>query len=329
MTIRHSGGSYEVHFGTLSEAFLGLPLDRRVVTDDNVAAALGVEADLVLPPGETTKSLEAYADAARALARTRAGRRTTLVALGGGVVGDMVGFLAASYMRGVPFIQIPTTLLAMVDSSVGGKVGIDLPEGKNLLGAFHPPVAVYVPLDALDTLPDRQIANGMAEVWKTGFIRDADLVSRLESDRSPNRELIERCVAHKAAVVEADEYETNGIRATLNFGHTIGHAIERFQNYEGFLHGEAIAVGMVLESRLGERLGITEKGTTERVAACLDGQGLPTFWDVPDADALIDAMRMDKKAEAGRLAFSLLDGVGSCRLWTDVPEKDVREVLKG
>ncbi|RYG49546.1 3-dehydroquinate synthase [bacterium] len=329
MTIRHAGGSYEVAFGNLSEAMQALPENRRIVTDENVAAALGIPTDLVLPAGETNKSLDGYAEAARALARTRANRRTTLVALGGGVIGDLVGFLAASYMRGVPFVQVPTSLLAMVDSSVGGKVGIDIPEGKNLLGAFYPPVAVHVPLDALSTLPERQVANGMAEVWKTGFIRDEHLVARLEADPTPDRALIERCVAHKAAVVEADEYETNGIRATLNFGHTIGHAIERVQNYEGFLHGEAIAVGMVLESRLGERLGHTDPGTTERVSAGLASQGLPTEWPVPDPDALIDAMRMDKKAEAGRLAFSLLDRIGSCRLWTDVPEKDVRAVLEG
>ncbi|CAN5586601.1 3-dehydroquinate synthase [soil metagenome] len=329
MTIRHSGGQYEVYFGTLAEAVAALPLHRRIVTDENVENALGVAADIVLPAGEKTKSLEAYAEAAGRLARSRATRKTTLVALGGGVIGDLTGFLAASYMRGVPFVQIPTSLLAMVDSSVGGKVGIDLPEGKNLLGAFYPPVEVRIPLDALDTLPQAQVANGMAEVWKTGFIRDEPLVARLEKDPTPDRALIERCVVHKAAVVEADEYETNGLRATLNYGHTIGHAIERVQGYEGFLHGEAISVGMVLEARLGERIGATEPGTAERVRCGLASQGLPTEWAVPDPDDLIEAMRGDKKAEAGRLAFALLDRVGSCRLWPNVPEAEVRAVLEG
>lgn len=329
MNIRHSGGSYEVRFGNLAQAIAALPENRRIVTDENVARALGVFADVVLPAGETSKSLAIYGEAAGRLARSRATRRTALVALGGGVIGDLTGFLAATYMRGVPFVQVPTTLLSMVDSSVGGKVGIDLPEGKNLLGAFYPPIAVHVPLDALETLPERQIANGMAEVWKTGFIRDADLIDRLEIDRTPDRTLIERCVAHKAAVVEADEYETNGLRATLNYGHTIGHAIERVQNYGGFLHGEAISVGMVLEAELGERIGATAFGTAERVRRGLQSQGLPVEWSVPDPDALVDAMRGDKKSEGGRLAFSLLDRVGSCRLWPDVAETEVRAVLKG
>lgn len=323
MTVRHSGGAYEVVETTLAAALVELPTDARIVTDANVAAVAplpeGVPV-LVLPPGEATKSLAHFGDALGWLACSGASRRTTLVALGGGVVGDLAGFVAAAYMRGVPLLQIPTTLLAMVDSSVGGKVGIDLLEGKNLAGAFWPPIEVRLPLDALATLPPRQRTNGMAEVLKYGFIMDAPL---LEAPLD-----IMRCVAHKARIVEEDEHETTGRRAILNFGHTVGHAIERLTGYGPVLHGEAIAVGMVVEATLGERLGVTAPGTAERVRAVLAAHGLPTAHETTrDADAMLAAMRGDKKAVGGRLAFSLLTHVGECKLVSDVPEDDVRRVL--
>ena len=201
MTVRHSGGSYGVRTTTLAEALADLPADCRILTDANVASLAplpeGIPA-LVLPPGEGTKSLDAFGEALGWLARTGASRRTTVVALGGGVVGDLGGFVAAAYMRGVPLLQIPTTLLAMVDSSVGGKVAIDLPEGKNLAGAFWPPVEVRIPLDALDTLDARQRRNGLAEVLKYGFIMDPPILD-LPVD-------VMRCVALKAQVVEEDEH---------------------------------------------------------------------------------------------------------------------------
>ena len=324
MTVRHSAGEYEVTTTTLEGALSGLPADSRILTDSNVAALVPIPSGipaLVLPPGEGTKSLQAFGEALGWLARSGASRRTTVVALGGGVVGDLAGFVAASYMRGVPLLQIPTTLLAMVDSSVGGKVAIDLPEGKNLAGAFWPPVEVRIPLDALDSLDERQRRNGLAEVLKYGFIMDPPLLDAPLD--------VMRCVALKARVVEEDEYETTGRRAILNFGHTIGHAIERLTGYGPVLHGEAIAVGMALEAELGERLGIGQKGTAETVRETLARHGLPVAHPtVRSVEPMLAAMRGDKKSVGGALAFSLLTRVGECRLVADVSESLVRSVLE-
>lgn len=323
MTVRHSQGTYEIVETTLAAALADLPADARILTDahvEAVAPALSRPA-LVLPPGEATKSLATFGEALGWLARTGASRRTTVVALGGGVIGDLAGFVAAAYMRGVPLLQIPTTLLAMVDSSVGGKVAIDLPEGKNLAGAFWAPTQVRLPLDALETLPARQRTNGMAEVLKYGFIMDAPLLDAPLD--------VMRCVRLKAQVVEEDEHETTGRRAILNFGHTVGHAIERLTGYGPVLHGEAIAVGMVVEAVLGERIGVTAPGTADRVRSVLEAHGLPVVHETTRAvEPMLDAMRGDKKAVGGRLAFSLLTHVGECKLVTDVPEDDVRRVLE-
>jgi 3-dehydroquinate synthase len=214
----------------------------------------------------------------------------------------------------------------MVDSSVGGKVAIDLPEGKNLAGAFWPPCEVRIPFDALDSLPERQRINGIAEVLKYGFIMDSPL---LEDPLNDLRTTVLRCVTLKAQIVEEDEHETNGRRAILNFGHTVGHAIERLTGYGPILHGEAIAVGMTVESVLGERLGITPSGTADMVRHTLRQYGLPTEHPVVrDIEPMLAAMRGDKKAVGGRLAFSLLTCVGDCKLVADVPEDDVRHVLE-
>src|SRR5205807_1069483 len=193
---------------------------------------------------------------------------TTIIAFGGGVIGDLAGLVAALYMRGVPYVQIPTTLLAQVDSSIGGKVAVDLAAGKNLAGAFYPPKEVLIPLDALRTLDKRQFRNGMAEVWKYAFIADKDLLGTLKA-KVPNcsnnvnnlKGIVQRCIEIKKGAVEADEFETSGARAVLNFGHTVGHAIESATGYSGIFHGEAISIGMVAESYLGEELGVTEAGT--------------------------------------------------------------------
>jgi 3-dehydroquinate synthase len=250
------------------------------------------------------------------------------VALGGGVVGDLAGFVAATYMRGVPLVQIPTSLLAQVDSSVGGKVGIDLPEGKNMVGAFYPPERVSICTETLDTLSQREFDNGMAEVWKAGFILDRSLVDRLVAKSLTRDEMVQRCIEIKRQVVEADEFETNGERAKLNFGHTVGHAVEKLTGYGPVLHGEAISIGMVIEARLGEAIGLSEPGTHDAVEECLGSQGLPTTSLVlRNIDMLIETMRRDKKASGGRLAFSLLTHIGGCKLVEDVPESDVRKVL--
>jgi 3-dehydroquinate synthase len=333
--VRHHRGSYPIQIFSREGLLQNLPPNSYILTDAHVDAALRPEGKkLVLAPGERTKGLDAYARCLSWLASERASRKATIVALGGGVIGDLGGFVAATYMRGVRFLQIPTTLLAQVDSSVGGKVGIDLPEGKNLAGAFLPPSEVRLSVEVLDSLPARQFANGMAEVWKYGLIMDADFFARLSADPlHPGHPLlghaVERCVRLKADVVEQDEFETTGLRAILNFGHTIGHALETVTGYEALLHGEAIAIGMILEARLGERLGLTAEGTEEAVRQAMERSNLPVEHPATaDVDAMVEAMRRDKKATEGSLAFSLLTRIGECKLIEGVDEGAVRAVLQ-
>lgn len=336
LRVTHSGGSCPIRTGSMDEA---VAIEGAAwITDENVARAWGsrlpaLAPKLVLPAGESTKSLGCYGLAVQWLAGLKSDRATPIVAFGGGVIGDLAGFVAATYMRGVPFIQIPTSLLAQVDSSVGGKVAIDLPEGKNLVGAFYPPTEVRLAMGFLETLSDRHFVNGMAEVWKYAFIMDPEMLAELES-RAPTLgdtrldDLVARCVRLKAKLVEKDELDRLGIRAILNFGHTIGHAIEFLDGYRNILHGEAIAVGMVVEARLGVLLGMTPPDVPGRIESALRSQGLPT--SLPpgtSVDRLVDAMRGDKKASRGQLAFSLLSGVGTCKLVEHVPEGLVRQSL--
>lgn len=333
LTARHAARTVPIYLPQPPPELL--PPDAHWITDENVASALSLAADaIVLPAGETTKSLATFGHLQQELARRRVTRQDTLVAFGGGVIGDLVGFVAATYMRGIKYVQIPTSLLAMVDSSVGGKVAIDLPEGKNLVGSFYPPVAVGLNPAYLQTLPRRQIVNGMAEVWKMAFIRDADWLPELASlvqtpDWVPDEGTVIRTVRHKIEVVEADEFETNGIRATLNFGHTIGHALEQVLQYETYLHGEAISIGMVAEARLGERLGVTPTGTAQVVANLLTAGGLPTEspYLAQRSESILSAMQSDKKNTRGSLHFSLLTEVGACTLVRDVPVDVVRKSL--
>jgi 3-dehydroquinate synthase len=332
--IRHSGGAYPVQFEPLSGALQAAPEDCFIVTDENVVRAWGhaignERPKLVLPPGETTKSLIWLERVAAWLAEKGASRKSTIVALGGGVIGDLVGFAAATYMRGVRYIQIPTTLLAQVDSSVGGKVAVDIPQGKNLVGAFYPPVQVSVDTALLDTLSPRQLRNGLAEVWKYAFIMDAPLADKLRLGSISREEIIQTCIHHKARIVAEDEFETKGLRAILNFGHTIGHAIEQVTSYSAFLHGEAISIGMVAECLLGENLGVTPKGTVTTLRQCLSDQGLPISWEgLQDTEPLLEAMRKDKKAARGTLAFSLLTQIGGCKLVENVDQRDVVRALE-
>ncbi|HLK13912.1 MAG TPA: 3-dehydroquinate synthase [Fimbriimonadaceae bacterium] len=331
MRIRHRTGEYEIRFEPLATMLGSLGEASFVLTDRHVAShyrALipGSVPVLELDPGEGTKSAEAYLRAIEWLAKGGAQRDAVVVALGGGVIGDLAGFVAATYMRGVAYIQVPTTLLAQVDSSVGGKVGVDLPEGKNMLGAFHAPKGVWVSVDALSTLPPREFANGMAEVLKYGFIMAPEI---LEMDaRRDTETVVRRCIECKKEVVEADEMETTGRRAILNFGHTVGHALERETGYRELLHGEAISVGMVVEAGLGERLGMAPEGTRAAVSARLEAEGLPIAHPaLKEAGRLIAQMRRDKKAARGNLAFSLLRGIGSCEFVPNVPEADVLAAL--
>ncbi|MGA0133314.1 MAG: 3-dehydroquinate synthase [Opitutales bacterium] len=289
--------------------------------------------------GETAKSA---AEAARCwdfLAGSGVARDGAVFAFGGGVVGDLAGFAAASYQRGVEFIQVPTTLLAMVDSSVGGKTGINLASGKNLVGAFHQPTAVFADTELLRTLPAREFAAGMAEVIKHGLIADADLFGLLEQnaplawDHPLLPAVVRRCVEIKAGVVAGDERETSaqGGRALLNLGHTFGHAIEAVAGYGTYLHGEAVAVGLAMAASLSAELRRCTAAQSEQVAATLAAHGLPSRLREPlPADRLLAAMRRDKKARGGRMRFVVMEGVGSAATRDDVSEEAaVRALVSG
>ena len=290
---------------------------------------------LVLPMGEAHKNLDAVSKALDTLAQLGATRDACVLALGGGVVGDIAGFAAACWMRGIEFVQFPTTLLAMVDSSVGGKTGVDHAAGKNLIGAFHQPRAVIADLDTLSTLPDRELRAGLAEVVKTACIGDADFFEWLEAhadgllarDTDALTHAITRCCRFKAGVVERDEREA-GERALLNFGHTFGHAIETETGYDVLLHGEAVANGMALAARLSAQLGMASDADTERLQALLKRFGLPTVLPRGIAsEALLARMRLDKKNRAGALRLILWRGIGRAEIVESVDEDVVRAVL--
>ncbi|MFG0332528.1 MAG: 3-dehydroquinate synthase [Maioricimonas sp. JB049] len=320
-----------------------------VVSDRNVAShASRVTAGLhdagfqtetvILEPGEKSKSMPVIASIYDRLVEMQADRKTVLVAVGGGVVGDAAGFAAATYARGIPFVQVPTTLLADVDSSVGGKVGINHPLAKNLIGAFHQPLGVIIDTEVLSTLPDRDYRAGMAEVVKYGVIQDAEFFGWLEenadilNERNADalRHAITRSCRLKADVVEQDEYERTGLRAILNYGHTFAHAFEALAGYGELLHGEAVAIGMIYASRLAERLGRIDAADTRRQHDLLDALHLPTSLAgraTLDADDVLERMKLDKKASAGKLRFVLPTRLGHVELVDDVPTDDVRAVL--
>ena len=283
----------------------------------------GVEASVViLPAGEETKCVEQLARLYDAFLNAHLTRADLVIALGGGVVGDITGYAACTYLRGVHFVQVPTTLLAQVDSSVGGKVAINHPRGKNLLGAFYQPELVLVDCDTLKTLDARQVGAGLGEVIKYGCIYDRALFERLESLSTRERlmpvldEVIARCCAIKAEYVRLDPHD-HGVRMQLNFGHTLAHALENAMGYGTLLHGEAVSIGMVAAARWGETLGITPAGTAERIRAVLEGYELMT--EVPaglSAGTLAATMALDKKAEGSTVRTVLLTEIGKC---TGVP----------
>jgi len=290
----------------------------------------------VLPPGEAQKLLGVASSLYDRLVDLRADRKTLIVALGGGVVGDLAGFVAATFNRGLPLLMVPTTLLAMVDSSVGGKVGVNHPRGKNLIGAFHQPAGVWIDTSFLDSLPDREYRSGLAEVVKYGVILDADFFAWLEANRSAIlardpaavRHIVTRSCELKARVVEQDEREETGLRAVLNYGHTFAHAFETVGGYGAWLHGEAVSAGMVCASRLAGRHGLIPEDITRRQVELLSSFGLPTAplsWPVEE---LLSVMWSDKKNVAGRLRFVLPTRLGEVKLFDDVPEDQVREVLE-
>jgi len=321
-----------------------------LVTDANVAnlhAATVLQAlrgggwvceMVVLPPGEESKRQEVVTSIYDRLVEMRADRRTVLLAVGGGVVGDAAGFAAATYARGIPFVQVPTTLLAQVDSSVGGKVGINHPRGKNLIGAFYQPLGVLIDTQTLATLPERDYRSGLAEVVKYGVILDAAFFEFLESHveainrREPETldAVVARCCRLKADVVEQDEEERTGLRAVLNYGHTFAHAFEALARYGRLLHGEAVSIGMVYAAELACRLHRVDREFYNRQRDLLTAFGLPVAlpadcgWETTE---VLDRMRLDKKSAAGRLRFVLPTRLGHVELVDDVAEAEVLAVL--
>ena len=291
---------------------------------------------IVIPDGEAEKRWETLDRVYGELLRAKADRRTVVVALGGGVVGDLAGFAAATYQRGVPFIQVPTTLLAQVDSSVGGKTAVNHPLGKNMIGAFHQPLAVIADTGTLDTLPDRELAAGLAEVIKYGAIRDLPFFEWLESnvDRLRARDpaalayAIGRSCEIKAEIVAIDEREA-GPRALLNLGHTFGHAIETIEGYGVWLHGEAVAAGMVMAARLSASLGRLPMADAQRLEALVRRAGLPVQPPALAVDAWLDAMGRDKKNESGRITLILLDRLGAATIEKNTPAGALEGFLSG
>lgn len=350
-----AGRSYSILIGTRLLSRLGtecarLKLGRRcaVISDSAVAphfagiamqslADAGFEALLItVPSGEKSKNLKQVQACYDQLASHRLERGSFIVALGGGVVGDLAGFVAATYLRGVAFVQVPTTLLAHVDSSVGGKVGVNLPAGKNLVGAFYQPRIVLADLDTFATLPDREYRSGLAEVIKYGIIYDAPLFKRLERemprllarDAGTLERIVARCCEIKADVVGQDETES-GLRAILNFGHTIGHGIEAISGYGKFLHGEAISIGQVAAAQLSHQLLGFPAGEVARVEKLFQAAGLPTRLKFTPASLtrLLGAMKLDKKVSEGEIKFVLAEQIGRVRWGQKVPLKLIEQTL--
>ena len=353
LTVELGERAYPIHIGPnlLAEASLYAPhVDGRraaVVTNETVAplyagrvekalAAAGARGTLriELPDGEAFKDWQHLDRIFAALLAARADRDTVLVAVGGGVVGDMAGFAAASYQRGIAHLQVPTTLLAQVDSSVGGKTAINHPLGKNMIGAFHQPEAVIADTASLATLPPREYAAGLAEVVKYGAIRDPEFLDWIEANaaallgREPSAlaHAIRRSCEIKAEVVAADERE-HGVRALLNFGHTFGHAIESAAGYGNWLHGEAVAAGMVLAARLSARMGRIPAAEAERLAALLARLQLPVEAPAFPIDTWLEYMGRDKKNQGGRITLILLEELGRAAVVKDAPEQALRELL--
>jgi len=342
--------SYDILIGDgllKAESFAGLPRSAKalIVTNTTVGPLYTAQLraaiaplhqqvlDVELPDGEQYKDWPALNQVFTKLLEEAADRKTVLYALGGGVVGDMTGFAAACYMRGVPFVQVPTTLLAQVDSSVGGKTAINHPAGKNMIGAFYQPLRVVCDIDTLDTLPQRELLAGLAEVIKYGPIADEPFLAWLEvnldkllaRDRAALKHAIQRSCEIKAWVVGQDEKES-GLRAILNYGHTFGHAIEAGLGYGAWLHGEAVGCGMVMAADLSARLGLIDEATSQRIRALVERTGLPAKGPDLGADRYIELMQVDKKAEGGEIRFVVVGPLGQAGM-RPAPDAVVREVI--
>lgn len=328
--------------GILEEA------DRCVIVSDSIVGPLygdtvvqnlsasGLSVDMIrIPAGEASKAISVVLDVTRRLAKLKASRKTLLVALGGGVVGDLTGFVASTYMRSVPYVQIATSLVAQVDSSVGGKTGVDIPEGKNLVGTFYQPKAVFIDLSFLKTLSDKDLKNGLAEIIKTAIIRDKAVFELLERDKTRvvNRDpaimqdLIGRCCEIKADIVQKDEKE-GGLRRILNFGHTLGHALEAASHYR-LTHGEAVAIGMIAAARISCRLGHLKDTCRDRIEALIDRYGLPTR--VPaelNTTQILAHMATDKKAVGARICFVLIKDIATPFVTEEIPKQSIIDVVE-
>lgn len=327
--------------GTLLSQKLSGP-DCAIVSDDNVAArfaqtlvqsltSAGFKPTLItIPPGEKSKTLSEAATICNRMSEAGLDRLSFLVALGGGVVGDLTGFVAAIYHRGIPYVQVPTTLLAQVDSSIGGKTAVNTAAGKNMIGAWHHPTLVIADVDALGALPPREWKQGFAEIIKHAVIRDAEMFEMLQQfDRKDLAALVRRNIEIKAKIVAADERETRGERALLNFGHTVGHAIERAGDFLEFLHGEAVSLGIVAACEISVRKAGLSEMERERILSTLRAFDLPTRLpaDFP-REKILTAMRFDKKFERREVRFVVTPAIGSARLATDVTMEDIEAALE-
>lgn len=324
-------GEYDVIVGELARRFYQNPI---VVTDENVATfhlekikSIFNAKSVIVPAGEEHKNLETISFLWKSFLENGLDRKSTVIALGGGVIGDMAGFAASTYMRGIDWIAIPTTLLSMVDASLGGKTGFDLPEGKNLIGSFYPPKLVLADPSLLLTLPERELISGMAEVVKHGIISDPELFAicnhGMDWAKSNLEEIVKRAMAVKIKVIEEDPYE-KGIRAKLNLGHTVGHAVELASKFK-LRHGEAIAIGMAVEAEYAARVGLTSRNTVEAIESTLSNLGLPI--QIPEEmprEEIIRAMRVDKKKNAASIRFALPVEIGDVKL---VEVTDLESVL--
>jgi shikimate kinase/3-dehydroquinate synthase len=327
---------------------LGIDGPAYLITDENVMDPhgqkvrhalqnAGIETQcLVIPSGETSKSLETAETVYSWLAERRCERGHTIIALGGGVVGDLAGFVAATFLRGLSLVQVPTSLAAMVDASIGGKTAVNLPAGKNLVGAFHQPRMVLADLNTLKTLPPRELTSGWAEAIKHGLILDAPLFrlfrekaeALLKLEPEITAEVVRRSMSTKARVVEEDEKETTGRRTLLNYGHTIGHALEAATQYKRLLHGEAVSIGMVAAAEISHGMGLLPKEAVEKQAEVLRCFGLPTSCPGVEPKDVLEAMELDKKAASKVINWVLLEGIGRATLRSDVPQELVQQALR-
>jgi len=344
--------SYTVEVGRDLLAGMGPALQERlgdrkscaVITDSNVGPlyaetvlqslrATGKEAQLItVPAGEASKSLICAQTVCSEMVRAGLDRKSFVVALGGGVIGDLGGFCASIFQRGIPYVQVPTTVLSQVDSSVGGKTGVNLPDAKNMVGAFHQPIHVFADVATLDSLHKREWNEGFAEIIKHACIRDASMLEVIESvaaGAGDMADLIRRNIAIKAAIVEADEYETLGLRALLNFGHTLGHAIEAAAGYGKLLHGEAISLGLRAALGLSVKISGLSQKDADRITALLHRFELPTrLPESFDTSELLRITRMDKKFETGKIRFVLLPRLGDAFVSKDITEADLEQALE-